>query len=95
MPNVDAFWHSALRPAGNHPATLKAKIHTSGKRVCRYVDEDGQPVEPPTEWRGRTVLPILAIRGLYIQKTMVGLMLDVVALMLGPEERPTLDYQFM
>ena len=42
------------------------------------------------------MLPILAIRGLYIQKTMVGLMLDVVALMLGAEkERPTLDYQFM
>ena len=95
VPNVDAFWHSALRPAGNHPATLKAKIHTSGKRLCRYVDEDGQPVEPPTEWRGRPALPILAIQGLYIQKTMVGLMIDVVALMVGPEkERPTLDYQF-
>ena len=31
VPNVDAFWHSALRPAGNHSAALKAKIHTSGR----------------------------------------------------------------
>ena len=96
VPNVDAFWHSALRPAGNHSAALKAKIHTSGKRMCRFVDEQGQPIEPPTEWRGLPVLPILAIRGLFIQKTMVGLMLDVAALMVGSaNERPEIDFQFM
>ena len=42
------------------------------------------------------MLPILVIRGLFIQKTMVGLMLDVAALMVGSaNERPEIDFQVM
>ena len=72
-----------IQPDGRNPATLKTNIFMSGSRRCGFVDENDQPIDPPTEWRGRLVLPIVAVRGLYIQKTMVGLMLDTVALMVG------------
>ena len=94
IPNADALWHSAIKPAGSHPATLKAKINMSGSRRCRFVDENDQPIDPPTAWRGRPVLPIVAVRGLYIQKTMVGLMLDVVALMVGSGAAQEAEYDF-
>ena len=94
IPNADALWHSAVKPAGSHPATRKAKIHMSGSRRCRFVDENDQPIDPPTEWRGRPVLPIVAVRGLYIQKMMVGLMLDVVALMVGSGAAQEAEYDF-
>ena len=94
VPNADALWHSAIRSVGSHPATLKTKIFMSGSRRCRFVDENDQPIDPPTEWRGRPVLPLVAVRGLYLQKTMVGLMLDTAALMVGAGAAQEPEYEF-
>ena len=37
----------------------------------------------PTNWRRLAVLPIIEVRGIYAQKTGAGLVLEVVALMIG------------
>lgn len=83
MPAIDALWHSAIKPATNYPAALRAKITLSGPGACPFYDDEGKPTEAPDEWQGRCAIPILEVRGLYFQKASAGLLLEVVGVMLG------------
>jgi hypothetical protein len=82
-PKIDALWHSATKPGERYRSTLRAKINIAGDKMVRYVDVDGNPVDPPTNWVGLSVLPLIAVRGAYVQKTGAGLMVDVLAVMVG------------
>jgi hypothetical protein len=84
MPTIDAAWYSAVKPAANYPATLRAKITLSGPGACPIVDAEGKPVEVVENWQGLCVIPILEVRGVYIRKASAGLILEVTGLMIGP-----------
>ena len=85
--DLKGVWHPATKPATNYTPTLKAKINETGPNACPCVDIDGKPTPMPTDWRRLAVLPIIEVRGVYSQKTGAGLVLEVVALMIG--EPPT------
>jgi hypothetical protein len=81
---VDAIWISGVRPSTNFPPSIRAKITISGPGACTIVDENGAPTEPPDEWAGRAVTAVLEFRGVYLQRASAGLLVEVVALMIGP-----------
>ena len=61
---------------------LKAKINMSGINPCEFVGPHEETM-PPDSLRGREVVAVIAIRGIYQQKKASGLMIDVVALRYG------------
>ena len=77
VPKIDAIWHSTTKPGDRYKSTLRAKINISGDKMAKFVDKDGHPTDPPTSWHNLSVIPILAVRGAYVQKTGAGLMMDV------------------
>jgi hypothetical protein len=83
VPKIDAIWHSSTKPSDKHPSSLRAKINVSGDRVCPCVDVDGSSVPLPTAWAGLSVIPVVSIKGAYIQKAMAGLLIEVSSLMIG------------
>ena len=83
VPGIDAIWSSSTKPPGKYASTLRAKIVVSGDKACRCYNAAGEPVPLPTEWTGLPVLPMLAVKSVYIQKSMAGLVLEVVSLMIG------------
>ena len=53
FPKIEPIGHSATKPGDRHKATLRAKINVSGDKIVRYVDVDGNTIEPPTQWHNR------------------------------------------
>jgi hypothetical protein len=88
-PNIDSLWISSVKPPSNYAASLKSKITLSGPGACAFVDEDGRPVDPPEEWGGRVVIPILEVRAAYLQRASAGIILETIALMVGPLRKPS------
>ena len=87
MPGIDAIWSSSTKPPGKHPSILRAKIVVSGDKICPRFNAAGEPVPLPTDWVGLAVLPTIAVKSVYLQKGMAGLVLEVVSLMVGEKER--------
>ena len=83
VPKIDSIWHSSTKPSDKHPSSLRAKIVVSGDRACPCVDADGNSVPLPTEWAGLAVVPVVHVKGVYIQKTLAGLVMEVSSLMVG------------
>ena len=83
VPKIDSLWCSSTKPGDKYKSTLRAKINVCGNRMAKFFDRDGNPTDPPASWHGLSVLPILSVRGVYTQKTGAGLMMEVVALMIG------------
>jgi hypothetical protein len=83
VPKIDSLWHGCTKPGDKFRSTLRSKINLFGNRMAKFVDREGNPVDPPTSWHGLSVLPVLTLRGVYIQKTGAGVMMEVVALMIG------------
>ena len=79
-PKVQSLWCSMLKPADRWGAQLKAKINISGARPARFYDAAKEPCDAPSEWRGLGVNVVLLVRGVYIQKTGIGLMLETTHL---------------
>ena len=96
VPKIDSLWNSSTKPGVRYSSTMRVKISIGGEKVVTFVHSDGKPTDPPTQWHNRAVIPILAIRGTYVQKMGAGLMLDVVAVMLGGvEERKEEEVYFI
>jgi hypothetical protein len=83
FPKIDSIWHSSSKPGDRYKSTLKAKINIRGDKMAKFVDSDGNPVDPPTQWHNLAVIPVLTVRGVYFQKTSAGLMMEVSAVMVG------------
>jgi hypothetical protein len=96
VPKIDSLWHSSSKPGDRYKSTMRAKINISGDKAAKFVDKDGKPIDPPSSWHGLAVIPILTVRGVYVQKTGAGLMLDVVAVMVGEvQDRREEDVEFV
>ena len=88
--------HSSTKPSEQRPTSLRAKINVSGDRVCPCVDVDGSSVQLPTAWVGLAVVPVVSIEGVYIQKAMAGLLIEVSSLMIGdtvPKDHDVVTFQ--
>ena len=87
-PNIDAIWRSSIRPPAQYPASLRAKITLAGPSACSFFDEEGNSAQEPGNWVSLSVIPIIEVRGCYLQKGAAGLILEVVRLMVGqPKEQ--------
>jgi hypothetical protein len=88
-PDVNALWHSCVRPQQVFPATVRAKINTSSPRAARFYDSANAPAGPPKTWAGLPVNAVLHARGCYVQRLPNGtpaayrLMLEVTHLSYG------------
>ena len=93
IPNIDALWVSCLKPT-LHGQQLRCKLNTTGGHKVQLFNEEGGLSDLPiAELQSRRVLPILNVRGVYIQRNQVGLMLDVAACLVG--EKPDAAPQIM
>jgi hypothetical protein len=79
-PTIQAMWTTSIKPGEQYEARLKAKINVSGARQARFYDHAAQPTEPPAVWKGLKANAILGVRGVYIQKQSIGLLLEVTDL---------------
>ena len=83
-PDVLARWSSCIKPgSGQHQATLRAKITISGSEQTRFFDASQTLTDAPKEWRRLPVNAVLAARGVYIQKKLIGLTFDVTDMEYG------------
>ena len=83
-PHVQSMWSSAVKPADKYQGKLRTKITLEGPRATRFYDETAQPTVAPDTWQGRSVQAVVQVRGIYIQKQGVGLMLDTTDVKIGP-----------
>ena len=83
-PHVQSMWSSAVKPADKYQGKLRTKITLEGPRAARFYDEATQPTVAPDTWQGRSVQAVVQVRGIYIQKQGVGLMLDTTDVKIGP-----------
>ena len=85
-PKVQALWSSSLRASDKYPATLKAKINVAGNKVAKFYDHANEPTEQPENWKGLPCNAVLQVRGCYIQKQGIGMLLEVSHLQHGSNE---------
>ena len=91
LPNLDALWCSCIKPTPYGPQ-LQCKVNTEGPHKIQLISGEALTVE---DLQRRQVLPILAIRGIYVQRNSAGLMLDAVACIVGEKpkyEVPPIDF---
>ncbi len=82
-PKVHALWSSSLRPSDRYPPRLKAKINVDGNRVAKFYDEANESAAPPENWKGLPCNAVLQVRGCYIQRQGIGMLLEVTHVQYG------------
>ena len=85
FPKIQSLWSSSLRPSDKYPATLKAKINVSGARAAKFYNDANEPAEQPENWKHLPCNAVLQVRGCYIQKQGIGMLLEVTHLQYGTE----------
>ena len=91
-PNSDSIWHTSLRQAGAYPAQLKVKVNLSGEREVQVFNEFDLRMEPPTNWKGLQVVPIVTLAA-FVQAKTAGLIIDLAALkVVGIQSQPTWSF---
>lgn len=83
VPNLDAIWYSAAKN-GN---SLKAKVRVKGDGAVRCYNSKKEPVPIPERWRGLAIVPILECKAIFVQRAAAGLVLDLVAAIIGDSEQ--------
>ena len=83
VPKIDSLWHSSTKPSERNGSSLRTKITIAGEDACPCFNMEGDRVPLPTQWVGLSVVPIVMVRGAYIQRTIAGVMLETVALLIG------------
>ena len=83
VPRIESLWHSTVKPEEKHPCSMKSKIVISGEDACPCFNSKGEKMPMPTEWTGLSVIPIIEFRAVYLQKTLGGLVSEVVGLLVG------------
>ena len=96
VPHIDALWASCVRQTPHGPQ-LHCKLNAEGPRKIQLVNEALEPLGlPVAELQHRQAVPILSVRGVYIQRNQVGLMLDMAACIVGPKpEREAMQLDFL
>ena len=80
QPEQQALWTSSLKPADKYGATLKAKINVTGERAVKFYSAANDPCEAPTDWKNLRCNAVVLVKGIYIQRQGVGLLVDVTHL---------------
>jgi hypothetical protein len=91
-PSVQAIWRSRIRPAEKYSAAFTAKINLTGPHQARFFDEEARPAKPPLSWKGLSVNAIVDVRGIYIQRQSIGLMLEVTDLQYCKPSQPACPF---
>ena len=86
-PKIENIWTSAVRRDAHFPPSLRCKINTSGLHMATFYREDGELAPEPEDWRQLPVNVCVVIRGVYLQKTCAGLLIDVTHLQYAPRKR--------
>ena len=79
-----SVWISSLRHSEGFAPCLRCKVNTA---QVEYFDAEKVACDAPTEWRQLLVNACVAIRGVYLQKTSAGLLIDITALQYGERTR--------
>ena len=82
IPKLEALWTSCVKPTLHGPQ-LRCKLNTTGPHKIQMVNDAGMVDIPIADLQRRHVLPIVSIRGVYIQRNQVGLMIDAAACIVG------------
>lgn len=82
-PNVDKIWNSCIGMNQKGLTTLKSKIRVRGENRVKCYDRSRIEIQPPIQWRNISICPVVEVRGAYVQRTSAGLILEVVACILG------------
>ena len=80
VPNIKEIWVSSVRPNEKWPPTLRCKINVAGSKTVNYYNGNNERCDAPTDWRQLPVNAIIAIRGVFIQKSCAGMLLDITHL---------------
>ena len=86
-PKIDSIWTTAIRRDDHFPPSLRCKINTTGLHMVSFYREDGELASEPEDWRQLPVNVCIVIRGVYLQKTCAGLLIDVTHLQYAPRKR--------
>ena len=87
IPKIENIWTTAVRRDEHFPPSLRCKINTSGLHMASFFGEDGELAPEPEDWRQLPVSVCVVIRGVYLQKTCAGLLIDVTHLQYVPHKR--------
>ena len=63
--------------------SVERELNTTGPHKIQMVNDAGMVDIPIADLQRRHVLPIVSIRGVYVQRNQVGLMIDAVACIVG------------
>ena len=91
VPNIREIWVSCVRPSEKWPPCLRCKINTGGPRQVKYYNEHNEKCDAPSDWKQLSVNACLTIRGIYVQKSGAGMLIDITHLQYedeGEEEAP-------
>ena len=80
QPDQQALWNSSIKPADKYGATLKAKINLGGDRVAKFYSAANEPCEAPSQWKNLRCNAVLHVKGVYLQRQGVGLIVDITHL---------------
>ena len=83
VPGVDRIWNSCVGTTQKGDTTIKAKIRVKGEGRVKCYDRSRNEIQPPSQWRGVSICPIIEVRGVYVQRTSCGLVLETIACILG------------
>lgn len=84
VPHIDQIWNSCIRPPSDHGGhSLKAKVRLRGEGMLRCFSRAREEMALPTTLRGWSIVPVLELRSAYVQRTSAGLVLEMVACILG------------
>ena len=85
VPNTDSIWSTSLQRSANYPATFKAKINLLGDRAAKFYDVADETAERPSNWKRLPCNAVLQVRGCYLQRQSLGLLLEKTHLQHGTE----------
>jgi hypothetical protein len=58
-----------------------------GEGAVRCYNSKKEPVPIPERWRGLAIVPILECKAIFVQRAAAGLVLDLVAAIIGDSEQ--------
>ena len=74
---VVEMYRSPISQKGDYPALLRTKINLDVGGVCRFWSPEGQPRDPPENWKSAEYVLHFTIRSMWITGSMCGFAIEV------------------
>ena len=68
--------------------TLRANINIAGSRQADFWDPNNKQTNPPDNFKAVTFNAMCQVRGVYMMKASMGLLLDITSLQYNTESKP-------